>query len=125
MLVKAFYGLNELMKRPYWFRLWVVQEIVLGDSAAILRCRVLRCGSKMTGWTTFCTGLDVLFRRDMYIVKDELLQIELTRRRSRKRSCWHTLSLHLVQHQERSNQQQRRRSHDHDRDRPAHSSSPS
>ena len=88
---KAFYGLNELMKRPYWFRLWVVQEIVLGGSAA-----VLRCGSNLIGWTTFCAGLDVLFRRDMYIAKDELLQTEVARRRSRKSPVWHTLSLHLV-----------------------------
>jgi len=88
---KAFYGLNELMKRPYWLRLWVVQEVVLGGSAV-----VLRCGGNLIGWTTFCAGLDVLFRRDMYTVKDELLQKEVERRRSRKDPIWHTLSLHLV-----------------------------
>src|SRR3569833_392495 len=90
-LTKAFYGLNELMKRPYWFRLWVVQEIVLGGSAV-----VLRCGDNLIGVTTFCEGLEVLFRRDMYTIKDELLQIEVTTRRSRKDPIWHTLSLHLV-----------------------------
>ncbi|KAK4118110.1 HET-domain-containing protein [Parathielavia appendiculata] len=88
---KAFYGLNELMKRPYWFRLWIAQEVILGGSAA-----VLRCGSKLVGWPTFCAGLDVLFRRDMYIAKDKLLQIEVRRRHSRKDPVWHTLSLHLV-----------------------------
>ncbi|KAH8670713.1 heterokaryon incompatibility protein-domain-containing protein [Ilyonectria robusta] len=90
-LTRAFYALNELMKRPYWLRLWVVQELVLGGSAA-----VLRCGSNLIGWTTFCAGLDVLFRRDMYTVKDELLQIENRRRGSKKKGGWHTLSLHLV-----------------------------
>ncbi|RYP92168.1 hypothetical protein DL770_001675 [Monosporascus sp. CRB-9-2] len=89
--MKSFYGLNEIMKRPYWLRLWIVQEVVLGGSAA-----VLRCGNNLIGWTTFCAGLDALFRRDMYIVKDELLQMEVIRRRSRKDPVWHTLSLHLV-----------------------------
>ncbi|KAL2144629.1 hypothetical protein VTI28DRAFT_8840 [Corynascus sepedonium] len=88
---KAFYGLNELMKGPYWLRLWIVQEVVLGGTAAVL-C----CGSNRIEWTTFCEGLDVLFRRDMYIVKDKLLRVEVARRRSRRDPVWHTLSLHLV-----------------------------
>lgn len=77
----AFYGLHELMKRPYWFPLWIAQEVVLCGYAA-----VLRCGSNSIAWTTLCAGLDVLFWRDMYVLKDELLQVELARRRSRKRS---------------------------------------
>lgn len=60
-MTKAFYGLNELMKRPSWLRLWIIQEAVLGGSAV-----VFRCGSSLIGWTTFCAGLGVLFRRDMY-----------------------------------------------------------
>jgi len=80
---RSFFGLNELMKRQYWSRLWIVQELVLGGSAS-----VLRCGDRALDWSTFCAGIDVLFRADMWIIKDRLLQSE--------DSVWDTLSLHLV-----------------------------
>ena len=31
-------ALHEIMKRPYWSRLWIIQEIVLGSSSAVLYC---------------------------------------------------------------------------------------
>jgi hypothetical protein len=45
-------GLHELMERPYWFRLWIIQEVVMG------RNRVwIRCGDAVLDWPTFCTGI--------------------------------------------------------------------
>jgi hypothetical protein len=91
-LGKCFFGLNELMRRPYWSRLWVVQELVLGASSTIL-C----CGERTMSWNTFCDGINVLFRADMWIIKDHLLCGEVERLGLREHdSRWSTLWLHLV-----------------------------
>jgi len=87
-----FTGLNTLMERPYWTRLWVVQEVVLGASAT-----VLRCGDRQMDWRTFCSAIDVLFRADMWLIKDHLRRSELERRREDGVARpWTTLWLHLV-----------------------------
>ncbi|TPX08072.1 uncharacterized protein E0L32_010272 [Thyridium curvatum] len=87
-----FSGLNALMERPYWSRLWVVQEVVLGASAT-----VLRCGDRRMDWVTFCSAIDVLFRADMWLIKDELLRSEQERRSEPDaKPAWSTLWLHLV-----------------------------
>ncbi|KAK1758115.1 heterokaryon incompatibility protein-domain-containing protein [Echria macrotheca] len=90
-LENAFYGLARLMMRPYWSRLWVVQEIVLGGSATVLRCG----GGQQLDWTTFCAGVDVLFRRDMYLLKDRFLANRV-KRDGRRDVVWHAYNLHLV-----------------------------
>lgn len=91
---KCFYGLNELMMRPYWSRLWIVQELVLGASSTIL-C----CGDRRMRWNTFCDGINVLFRADMWIIKDDLLRADVERLGLSGEdydSRWSTLWLHLV-----------------------------
>jgi len=45
-------GLHELMQRPYWFRLWIIQELVMGGSRVWIRC-----GDAVLDWSTFCTGI--------------------------------------------------------------------
>ncbi|ETS76121.1 hypothetical protein PFICI_11508 [Pestalotiopsis fici W106-1] len=89
-----FYGLNELMQRPYWSRLWIVQELVLGSSSV-----VLRCGERVLGWKTFCSGINILNRADMWVIKDQLLKMEHKARGlggSRYHAVFGTLYIHLV-----------------------------
>ncbi|KAK3615844.1 hypothetical protein LTR22_027277 [Elasticomyces elasticus] len=48
-------ALNRLALRPYWIRLWIMQELALGGPRAILYC-----GSEAILWHTFCRALGVL-----------------------------------------------------------------
>ncbi|KAK3625588.1 hypothetical protein LTR56_020308 [Elasticomyces elasticus] len=48
-------ALNRLALRPYWIRLWIMQELALGGPRAILYY-----GSEAILWHTFCRGLGVL-----------------------------------------------------------------
>lgn len=50
-------ALNMLTLRPYWERLWVIQEITLGGTRVML-C----CGSQQLHWQTFCHGLEVIHK---------------------------------------------------------------
>ena len=48
-------SLSQLMHRPYWQRLWIVQEL------ALARQVVLHCGSRTTSWSKFLeTGSQML-----------------------------------------------------------------
>lgn len=90
-----FYGLNQLMQRPYWSRLWIVQELVMGSASV-----VLRCGEREMDWRTFCAGIDLLNRADMWILKDQMLENEHRMRGvgavHREQPVWTTLWIHLV-----------------------------
>ncbi|KAF3016483.1 hypothetical protein E8E14_009765 [Neopestalotiopsis sp. 37M] len=89
-----FYGLNELMSRRYWSRLWIVQELVLGASSV-----VFRCGERVMDWETFCLGMGILNRADMWILKDQLLENEHQTRGiggPGYHAVWGTLYIHLV-----------------------------
>ena len=48
-------ALGRLMLRPYWGRLWIVQELVLGGFRT-----VLLCGSEEIPWQIFCRGIGVI-----------------------------------------------------------------
>ncbi|KAK1829464.1 HET-domain-containing protein [Podospora conica] len=48
-------ALNHLTARPFWSRLWIIQELALGSS----RARIF-CGSTSINWRRFCQGLEVL-----------------------------------------------------------------
>ena len=49
---KAF---NDFLCRPYWSRLWIIQEIALSyDSLNII------CGKKAISWPLFCSALNIL-----------------------------------------------------------------
>ncbi|KAK3368799.1 heterokaryon incompatibility protein-domain-containing protein [Podospora didyma] len=90
----CFFGLHELMSRPYWSRLWIVQEVILGGSAT-----ELHCGDDALDWNTFCAGLAVLYRGDnrMWTIKDKLLVQELEERGDRRLDQrWQTIGMHLV-----------------------------
>ncbi|KXX80953.1 Heterokaryon incompatibility protein 6, OR allele [Madurella mycetomatis] len=84
-------GLNELMKQMYWFRLWVIQEIVMGGSST-----VLRFGNEMIDWTTFCRGIGVLYYGSNWYIKNFELERELLSRGVRRGLVWQSFSIHLV-----------------------------
>ncbi|OQO07426.1 hypothetical protein B0A48_07123 [Cryoendolithus antarcticus] len=48
-------ALARLLNRPYWSRLWIVQELVLGGARAILMC-----GSRRIEWMMLCRSLSVI-----------------------------------------------------------------
>lgn len=85
-------ALQDLMNRPYWYRLWIIQELVLGSSAL-----VLRCGDSFIDWTDFCQGIGLLYDY-LWTVKDSLLHYEIYKRNSlaHRPTVWLTTSLHLV-----------------------------
>ncbi|EXA33062.1 hypothetical protein FOVG_15667 [Fusarium oxysporum f. sp. pisi HDV247] len=87
---EGFFALHELMKRSYWSRLWVIQEVVMGASFTILRC-----DDELLDWECFCNGISVLYRGHNWTLKDLLLEREYKRRNLRF-SGWHITSLHLV-----------------------------
>jgi len=79
-------ALHELMGRSYWYRLWIIQEVILGSCSV-----VLRCGRVSIEWSAFCRGVGFLFEY-LWTVKDGLMAKE----RDDPQSVWSTMSLHLV-----------------------------
>ncbi|KAH6673650.1 hypothetical protein B0J14DRAFT_53354 [Halenospora varia] len=85
----GWFALNQLMERTYWFRLWIIQEIVMGGPALLIRC-----GTSCVDWTSFCVGISFL-QEHLWIVKDALLHRESALLGQGDMS-WATGSLHLV-----------------------------
>ncbi|OWO98772.1 hypothetical protein B2J93_4643 [Marssonina coronariae] len=85
-------ALHNLMRRQYWFRLWIIQEIVLGSSSTVL-C----CGSRTLKWLHFCQAIGFLFAH-LWTVKDYVLQREFAvlYPNQNQSAAWTTTSLHLV-----------------------------
>jgi hypothetical protein len=79
-------ALNRLMERVYWYRLWIVQEIVMGASATWLRC-----GPAEIDWDSFCTAVGFL-EDHLWLVKD----IAIGRECEKPKEGWTVGSLHLV-----------------------------
>lgn len=48
-------ALNKLTLRPYWERLWIMQEVALGGSQT-----VVFCGDRSINWNVFCHALEVI-----------------------------------------------------------------
>ncbi|KAH6884265.1 heterokaryon incompatibility protein-domain-containing protein [Thelonectria olida] len=86
----CFYGLEKLMCRAYWYRLWIIQEIVLGSAATMLQC-----GDQFIDLPSFCRGLGVLYSGTLWTGKDSLLSNERRLRRLKPKP-WTTDSIHLV-----------------------------
>jgi hypothetical protein len=86
-------ALHDLMQRPFWSRLWIIQEIVLGASSLILQC-----GSRVIQWTIFCDGIGFLHDH-LWNVKDDILAYEIRSigpQAANWSLAWATSSLHLV-----------------------------
>ncbi|KAI2474389.1 HET domain containing protein [Pyrenophora tritici-repentis] len=83
-------ALEALMNRPYWTRLWIFQEIVIGGTATWLRC-----GNATMNWNTFCTAVSVLHEH-LWLEKDTCLQLAASVAGVTTEQIWRTTSLHLV-----------------------------
>ncbi|KAI5459249.1 heterokaryon incompatibility protein-domain-containing protein [Mariannaea sp. PMI_226] len=86
----CFYGLDKLMDRTYWYRLWIIQELVLGSSAT-----VLQCGDEVIDLPSLFRGLGILYSGTLWTRKDSLLSNERQLRRL-KPTVWTTAGIHLV-----------------------------
>jgi hypothetical protein len=83
-------ALQQFMERPYWYRLWIIQEMVMGASTTWIRC-----GTSSIDWTTFSTGIAFL-EEHLWIVKDELLERDILLSGLEKDPRWITSTIHLV-----------------------------
>ncbi|KAI5365744.1 hypothetical protein J4E82_011207 [Alternaria postmessia] len=79
-------GLQQIVNREYWSRLWIIQEIVMGGTNVRLRC-----GASTIDWPTFCAGIATLQER-LWLVKDRCLWEDVVS----QKLPWSTRSLHLI-----------------------------
>lgn len=86
-----FYALSRLMRKDYWFRLWIIQEVVMGASST-----VLRYGDEIIDWNTFCRGIGVLYHGSNWLFKDTALELAYVSRGIREPAVWATYGVHLV-----------------------------
>ncbi|ETN41635.1 uncharacterized protein HMPREF1541_03571 [Cyphellophora europaea CBS 101466] len=87
----AWLALKRLTFRPYWERLWVMQELALGGTRTLLIC-----GSKRISWQTFCRAMGVIqfylwVPRHRAIEQDRLAEPD-----SRNEGDWH--NTHTLDH---------------------------
>lgn len=52
----CWHGLNKLMQRDFWGRLWIIQELVLSSSR-----KILLCGTRTIDWKTLCYGMGTIW----------------------------------------------------------------
>ena len=63
-------ALNKFTLRPYWERLWIVQEVALGGERT-----TMFCGSRRIDWTILCHGIEVIFKY-LWLVKDTCASLD-------------------------------------------------
>lgn len=66
-------AMHELVRRPYWCRLWVVQELAMGNKAV-----TIRCGDDQMDWETFIAGIEALHRH-FWVTKDKFILHDMAR----------------------------------------------
>ena len=64
-------ALNRLMLRPYWERLWIMQELVLGGYRT-----VLLCGCEAMSWKVFCRGISVIHSH-LWVARHEGVKLDI------------------------------------------------
>jgi hypothetical protein len=86
-------ALEHFMRRDYWTRLWIIQEVVLGSTSL-----ALLCGNRFIHWTSFCQGIGFLYEH-LWNIKDDLLVYEIIATGSQlsvRSAVWSTANIHLV-----------------------------
>jgi hypothetical protein len=63
-------ALNHFTTRPYWIRLWIVQELALGSSRTIMFC-----GNQSIDWQRLCYGLEVIHVH-LWVIKDKCIELD-------------------------------------------------
>jgi hypothetical protein len=82
-------ALREFLARPYWDRLWIIQEVLISSTKIIL------CGSLCIDWDTLCAGLGTIHRY-FFNMKNELLEHDQRVCRKIYTEPWNTKNLHRV-----------------------------
>jgi hypothetical protein len=85
----AWVALREFLARPYWDRLWIIQEVVISASKTVL------CGSQAINWDTLCHGLGTI-HNVLFIMKNELLEHDQEICGKIYSAPWNTKNLHRV-----------------------------
>lgn len=80
-------ALHDLFMREYWFRLWIIQEVVLGRT-------ILHCGNHSISWEDCCLAVGFLFDY-LWTMKDVLREEEM-RSEGLIPGPWFTTRLHLI-----------------------------
>ncbi|KAL5330658.1 hypothetical protein ACEPPN_000177 [Leptodophora sp. 'Broadleaf-Isolate-01'] len=83
-------ALRDFVERPYWYRLWIMQEIIMGSSSLIVRC-----GLSSIPWKDFCLGITCL-QEYLWLRKDKLVAHDAVSLGYRGDLSWATASLHLI-----------------------------
>jgi hypothetical protein len=78
------------VERPYWARLWVIQEIVLAASDV-----VMICGDQRIMWSTLRNGINMIGRY-LYTTKNVLLDYERKKVGLRPMHAWDSLNFHHI-----------------------------
>lgn len=63
-------ALNKFSNRPYWDRLWIIQEVALGSGRTLMFC-----GDKSMDWERMCHGFEVLHQH-LWQAKDFSISAE-------------------------------------------------
>jgi hypothetical protein len=82
-------ALQELVIRPYWSRVWIMQEVTMGSKRVIIRC-----GDDAMLWNTFIMGISCLHDH-FWQAKDRPLAQDRARK-GLPSKAWNTRSLHML-----------------------------
>lgn len=68
-LFRGIVAVTEFIKRPYFSRVWIIQEVALSSKL------VIQCGQRLMPWETFIGAVQILFemsRQDRKLVKADI-----------------------------------------------------
>jgi hypothetical protein len=82
-------ALREFLGRPYWDRLWIIQEVVLSASKTEL------CGTHSINWDVLCRGLGTI-HNVLFVMKNGLLEHDQKVCGNPYSKPWNTKNLHRV-----------------------------
>ncbi|KAK5733005.1 hypothetical protein LTR17_010012 [Elasticomyces elasticus] len=85
-------ALQQLVLRPYWRRLWIMQELVMGGTRV-----VVRCGSSRLEWSIFLKGI-VALQTHWWHYKDDAIKKDRAQIGA-PHSAWNVTALHMLHNQ--------------------------
>ncbi|KAK5704375.1 hypothetical protein LTR97_003393 [Elasticomyces elasticus] len=85
-------ALQQLVLRPYWRRLWIMQELVMGGTRV-----VVRCGPSQLEWSIFLKGI-VALQSHWWHYKDDAIRKDRAQIGA-PQSAWNVTALHMLHNQ--------------------------
>ncbi|KAH8769127.1 hypothetical protein F5883DRAFT_458870 [Diaporthe sp. PMI_573] len=83
-------AMHELVRRPYWRRLWIVQELAMGNTAV-----TIRCGDVQMDWQTLIDGIEALHCM-FWGTKDKFILDDIYRLHGRRERTIDVFNQHLL-----------------------------